>query len=199
MSPPSLFQLPRLLLADFWGTLAAAARGRALWLLGAALALGLDLFSYAFFQGRLKLAPCSECVLIRAYWIFVMAGGLLGAVYPRSLWASLAAGAVAFYGLAAGLWRTLILEAINLEAVSDPNFFPLCGSGRVKFPWGIPFDRVSPALFQATGACGGDSLWSLGGFTMTQWLILIYGVALAALFLALAARLYERARRARPF
>jgi disulfide bond formation protein DsbB len=170
--------------------------GRALWVLGGLSALGLEIFSYVFFQAFLGLKPCEYCVLIRLAMLGLALGGFLGAAYPRSLLAKLPGYAVALGFSAWGLHLSLALEYINLEAALDPNFFSPCGSGAMDFPLGIPFDAMLPSHFLPSGVCGEDSRWALFDFSMTQQLIMIYVVYIVGLLLMLAAGILK-SRKAR--
>jgi disulfide bond formation protein DsbB len=173
--------LPDRLFDDFWGTLRVWQNGRALWLAGGLSALGLEIFSWLYFQLFLGLSPCEYCVLIRAAMIVVCLGGLIGAARPGSLFFKIPGLAAALAGSVAGLRWTLILEGINLEAVMDPEYLPVCSSGRVSFPFGIPLDRILPSHFYPGGTCGVESRWEFFGFSMTEWLLMIYAVYIAGL------------------
>ncbi|MDR2611452.1 MAG: disulfide bond formation protein B [Deltaproteobacteria bacterium] len=178
--------LPDRLLDDFWGTLKLWQDGRGLWFLGGLSALGLELFSYLYFQRRLGLSPCEYCVLIRSAMLVIFLGGMTGAVLPRSLLFKLPGLALALAGAVVGLRWSVILEGINLAAAMDPDFLPVCRSGRVEFPLGIPLDLWLPGHFSPGGECGLDSAWLFWGFSMTQWLIMIYTVYIVGLLMMAA-------------
>ncbi|MDR2459363.1 MAG: disulfide bond formation protein B [Deltaproteobacteria bacterium] len=172
--PPSkLLLVPGALLDDFWGTLAYLTVHRPLWLLGGLSALALELFSYFYYQRFLHLRPCEYCVLIRFCMLIIFFGGLTGAIYPKNFFPRCCGFIISLWGAILGLYYTLKLEDINLDAL-NPDFLPVCGTGEVIFPFGIPMTRLFPSHFTATGTCGEDTLWSLLGFNMAEYLMMIY-------------------------
>ncbi|MDR1313704.1 MAG: disulfide bond formation protein B [Deltaproteobacteria bacterium] len=189
-----LLGLPDALFGDFWGTLKLWQDGRGLWLCGGLSALALELFSYLYFQRHLKLSPCEYCVLIRFAMLMILAGGLLGAVLPKSPACKLPGLALSLAGSVMGLRWTIVLEGINLAAQMDPDYLPVCRSGRVSFPLGIPLDRLLPGHFTPGGSCGVESLYEFWGMTMPQWLLMIFLVYAAGLCLmGISAALPRRA------
>jgi disulfide bond formation protein DsbB len=112
----------------------------------------------------------------------VFLGGMIGSVRPSSLIFKLPGLAVSLAGAAAGLRWSMVLESINLSAVMDPDYLPVCSAGRVRFPLGLPLDRWLPGHFAPGGVCGIESQYEFWGLTMPQWLIMICLVYLAGLF-----------------
>jgi disulfide bond formation protein DsbB len=187
-----LLRLPDRLFDDFWGTLKLWQDGRGLWLCGGLSALALELFSYLYFQRRLRLSPCEYCVLIRFAMAVIFMGGMIGAIRPSRLPFKIPGLAVSMAGAVMGLRWTLILEGINLDAQTDPDYLPVCWFGRVEFPLGIPMDRILPGHFSPGGTCGVESQWEFWLMSMPQWLIMIYTVYAAGLFLMAVAAVLPR-------
>jgi disulfide bond formation protein DsbB len=179
-----LLNVPSSVVGDFWGALATLTSGRALWILGGLSALALELFSYFYFQRFLKLRPCEYCVLIRFCMLVIFLGGLVGAIYPKSFALRIPGFIISLWGAIMGLYYSLKLESINLDAL-NPEYLPVCASGAVKFPFSLPMTKFVPSHFTATGTCGEDTLWSLFGFNMTEYLFMIYIIYILGLFFML--------------
>ncbi|MDR1656572.1 MAG: disulfide bond formation protein B [Deltaproteobacteria bacterium] len=182
----------RQLIDDFFGTLKTFENHRAIWLLGAALAISLEVFSVLWFQNHLGLWPCEYCVIIRFDVLMVAAGCLLAAAWPRALPVRLAGLLVAFFGAISGLVNTLKLEVITLKSQYIPGYYSICRPGSVGFPLGLKPDKLFPLHFQALGICGENQQWYLLGLSMTQWLIVVFLVMLTCLTLTLAALFVRR-------
>jgi disulfide bond formation protein DsbB len=181
---------------DFWGTLAAWQDRRPVWLLGGSLALGLELFSWAYFQRFLGLQPCEMCVYIRFSMVVIFAGAAWAALKPDCPLFKLPGYGLAFWGLIQGLSWDLTLARLYQAAADDP-LTVVCARVKVSFPLGWPLDQWLPGHFAPTADCGADG-WSLWGGNMAQWLILVYGLFLAGLLALLAGWLITLFRRRRP-
>jgi len=160
---------------------------RLVWLGLGGLALGLEVFSYAYFQAHLKLRPCELCVQIRFSMVALAFGALLTALSPRRLAFQLAGGLVIVWALVQGLVWDVRLEMIYLGP-EDP--YALCSPTAVRFP--LPLERWLPAHFTPTAPCGADG-WRLLGLNMAEWLLPVY-----AFFLAAFSGLWRRWARLRP-
>jgi disulfide bond formation protein DsbB len=85
-----------------------------------------------------------------------------------------------------GLMMSAALEVINLQALHSPDWTSTCSVTLIKWPLGLRLDEWFPRHFSPDGICGQDSQWFFLGFSMTQWLILIYLAIIAGLILMLA-------------
>jgi disulfide bond formation protein DsbB len=179
------------LVNDFWGTLGDWEASRPLWLAGGLSAACFEIFSYLYFQRYLGLRPCEYCVLIRLAMVLLALGGLVGAIYPKSLIAKVPGYIIAIGASVWGLVLSVRLEFIVLESAT-PGYIPPCSSGQTSFPLGIPLDKMLPGHFHASGTCGVDGLWDFWGFTMTELLIMAYVVYITGLCLMLAAGVLRR-------
>ncbi|MDR2443148.1 MAG: disulfide bond formation protein B [Deltaproteobacteria bacterium] len=175
------------LLDDFFGALKDYANHRPMWLLGAVTAIAIELFSVGFFQKYLGLRPCEYCVVIRFDTLVVALGGLIAFIKPSSWFIRIPGLVVSFYGAIAGLLNTLALEAIYLKSQYLPGYITVCRAGQMRFPFKLRPDKWFPFHFSPEAICGEDPVWSFLGFTMTQWLIIIFIFMLIALTLAFIA------------
>lgn len=151
------------------------------WQLLAVSALGLE-FSALFFQYILELKPCIMCIYQRvAIWAIFFAG-VIGSLGSQFVLARIAA-----YGLwgTGAIWGLLIaLEHVEIQTSAMPflyscEFVP-------NFPSWAPLHEWIPPLFAATGDCG-DIDWQFLGYSMPQWMIVVYGVYTALLAIILLA------------
>ncbi|MDR0622690.1 MAG: disulfide bond formation protein B [Deltaproteobacteria bacterium] len=170
---------------DFFPTLGRWQSLRPLWLLGGFGALGLELFSVLYFQNYLGLFPCEYCVKIRSAMIAIFFGAMVAAVNPRLILFKLIGYATTLGAAIWGLSMSVALEIINLNSANIPGWFQPCSISNVAFPLGLKLDRWLPRHFAPEGICGEDSQWFFLGFSMTQWLILVYLVIITGLTLML--------------
>lgn len=152
-------------------------RIRLSWLVLLASALGLETAAL-FFQYVMQLEPCVLCVYERLAVAGIGLAGLLGLTAPglrliRSstylLW-----GASAIWGL------SLAMEHVGIQfGTSNLNceFF-------ANFPAWFKLDEWFPAIFAPTGYCD-DIQWEFLGFTMPQWMVVVYSGYLLLLVVAL--------------
>lgn len=153
------------------------------WLLLALSALGLELCAL-FFQYAMDLAPCIMCVYQRvAIFAIILAGSigfwgckfLIARVMAYALWAT------------GGIWGLLIaLEHVEIQANSGSLFFSC--DFIPNFPAWAPLHEWIPILFEATGDCGEIS-WQFLGYSMPQWMVVVYGAYVATFILILISRL----------
>jgi disulfide bond formation protein DsbB len=190
-------ELIRQITDDFFPTLARWQDRRALWLAGGLGALGLEIFSVVYFQGIMHLNPCEYCVKVRLAMWMIFLGALFAAVRPRTLFFKLVGYVSTLAAAGWGLYLSAVLEDINLKTLHDPHWFAPCSFGRIKWPFGLRPDEWFPGHFMATGICGENSKWSFLGFSMTQWLVLVYVVMIAGLVMMLAADVYARIKASR--
>ncbi|WNC67288.1 disulfide bond formation protein DsbB [Thalassotalea nanhaiensis] len=148
------------------------------WWLLAISALGLE-FSALYFQYGLGLEPCIMCIYQRVAILAIMAGGIIGAVGNNLLTSRL----IGFVLWAVGaIWGLLIaIEHVDIQSNAGSLFYT-CDL-IPNFPSWMPLHEWFPAIFEATGDCGEIS-WSFLGYSMPQWMIVVYGMytALFAIF-----------------
>ena len=153
------------------------------WLLLAISALGLELVAL-FFQYIMDLAPCIMCVYQRLAIAAILLAGLVG--FAGSQYMIARAVAYALWGTGA-IWGLVIaLEHVEMQANSGSLFF----SCEIipNFPSWAPLDQWLPSIFEATGDCGEIS-WQLLGYSMPQWMVVVYGLFTVAFTVVLLGRL----------
>ncbi|MDG1751695.1 MAG: disulfide bond formation protein DsbB [Thalassotalea sp.] len=156
------------------------------WQLLAITALGFEL-SALFFQYFLELKPCIMCIYQRvAIWAIFFAG-LLGSFTYQYVFGRIAS--YALWGTGA-IWGLLIaLEHVEMQS-SKFSFLFSC-EFVPNFPSWAPFHEWIPALFAATGDCGNID-WQFLGYSMPQWMIVVYCLYTITFAIVLLARLQQR-------
>ncbi len=145
------------------------------WLLLAITAITLEL-SALFFQYAMGLAPCIMCVYQRLAIFSIIIAGVVGIVGYRFL--LLRVLAYLFWGIGS-IWGLIIaLEHVEMQANSGSLFFSC--ELVPNFPVWAPLHEWIPFLFEATGDCGEIS-WQFLGFSMPQWMVVVYTLYTAAL------------------
>ncbi|MGB0937962.1 MAG: disulfide bond formation protein DsbB [Colwellia sp.] len=138
------------------------------WLLLALSALALELTAL-FFQYGMGLEPCIMCVYQRVALAGIGMAGLIGYFACKFLLARLIV--YIFWGIGA-FWGLLIaIEHVEMQASSGSLFFTC--EFIPNFPSWAPLHEWLPFLFEATGDCGEIS-WSFLGYSMPQWMIVVY-------------------------
>ncbi len=156
------------------------------WQLLALSALGLE-FAALFFQYVLELKPCIMCIYQRvAIWAIFFAG-LVG---------SFANQYVLMRILAFALWGTgaiwgLLIALEHVEMQTSPMSFLFGCEFIPNFPQWAPLHEWLPALFAATGDCG-DINWQFLGYSMPQWMVVVYAIYSVAFIAVLLARLQHK-------
>ena len=154
------------------------------WILLAVSALGLEAAAL-FFQYGLDLKPCIMCIYQRvAIWAIFFAG-VFGALAPKQLIVRLVC-----YGLwgTGAIWGLLLaLEHVEMQAASNSLFFTC--EFVPNFPSWAPLHEWIPALFEASGDCGEIS-WQFMGYSMPQWMVVVYGVYTAIFGIVLSSRIF---------
>lgn len=140
------------------------------WLLLALSALGLELCAL-YFQYVMDLAPCIMCVYQRAAICSIIVAGFIGfAGYKYFLTRALA---YALWAIGA-IWGLIIaIEHVEIQSNSGSLFFSC--DFIPNFPTWAPLHEWIPFLFEATGDCGEIS-WQFLGYSMPQWMVVVYGV-----------------------
>lgn len=139
-----------------------------------------------YFQYVLKLNPCIECVYERACFMFFGVAALVGLIAPRFMINRILA---ALIWAVSSIWGVIIaIEHRGFEIsyqTKDP-FADTCGFF-ANFPAWFKLDEWLPQVFAPTGICG-DASWEFLGYTMVQWIELIFvcNVVVALLFVLLS-------------
>jgi len=154
------------------------------WLLLALSALILEL-SALYFQYMLNLAPCIMCVYQRLAILTIFLAGAIGTVgYHHILARSFA---YILWGIGA-IWGLLIaLEHVQMQENSGSLFFSC--EFIPNFPTWAPLHEWLPFLFEATGDCGEIS-WQFFGYSMPQWMIVVYALYTIVFAVVLINRLF---------
>jgi disulfide bond formation protein DsbB len=153
------------------------------WLLLAITAIALEL-SALFFQYAMGLAPCIMCVYQRLAIFSIFTAGVIGLFGYHSL--LLRALAYLFWGIGS-IWGLIIaLEHVEMQANSGSLFFSC--ELVPNFPEWAPLHEWLPFLFEATGDCGEIS-WQFVGFSMPQWMVVVFTAYTAVLALIVINRL----------
>ena len=140
------------------------------WLLLTLSALALEL-SALYFQHILGLAPCIMCVYQRLAILSIFFAGAIGTVGHNNLLARLFA--YVLWGIGA-IWGLLIaLEHVEMQENSGSLFFSC--EFIPNFPTWAPLHEWLPFLFEATGDCG-DIAWQFFGYSMPQWMVVVYAL-----------------------
>lgn len=166
-------------------TLSDLVTNKRAWQLLAISALLLE-FSALFFQYVLDLQPCIMCIYQRvAIWAIFFAG-LIG---------SFGYNQILIRVLSYGLWATgaiwgLIIALEHVEMQSSKFSFLFSCEFVPNFPSWAPLHEWIPALFEATGTCGKIS-WEFLGYSMPQWMVVVYGAYTVLFSIVLIARLQQ--------
>ncbi|TKB45716.1 disulfide bond formation protein DsbB [Thalassotalea mangrovi] len=149
------------------------------WWLLALSAITLEMAAL-YFQYGMGLEPCIMCIYQRVAIFGIAFAGIIGALGNRLVLLRLAGFAI--WGVSA-IWGLIIaLEHVEMQTNANSLFFS-CDIVP-NFPQWLPLHQWVPAIFEATGDCGEIS-WSLLGYSMPQWMVVVYGVysALFVVFL----------------
>lgn len=153
---------------------------RKYWLLLLFSTLALELIAL-YFQHGMGLKPCVMCIYERVALFGIAFCAVLGAAAPRSVIMRVIALLTGLVSAVKGLRITLT----HLDYQMNPAPWKQC-SFFAEFPETLPLDKWLPAIFNPTGNCSEIS-WQFMGFTMVQWLVVIfvfYTILLALLFIS---------------
>lgn len=163
---------------SFISGLSDFSRSRLAW---AGLTLGASalLASALFFQYGLGMSPCVMCVYQRAALLGVILAGGLGWLAPRCP----ILGNLALLAWLGSAVKGVLLANEHIHYQFNPSPFTKCTTV-AEFPRWLALDSWLPSLFFPSGDCA-DISWSWLGYSMPQWLLLVFGVlsALAVLFI----------------
>jgi len=156
---------------------------RQAWALLATSALAFELCAL-FFQYVMDLAPCIMCIYQRVAIWAIFFGGVITYFAPNQLLMRLIG--FGLWGTGA-IWGLLIaLEHVEMQSATLSLFFTC--DFTPNFPSWAPLHEWLPMLFEATGDCGEIS-WQFLGYSMPQWMVVIYGVYTALLAAVLVSRI----------
>ncbi|MBR9727098.1 disulfide bond formation protein DsbB [Shewanella intestini] len=136
--------------------------------------------SALFFQYGMKLEPCIMCIYIRVAVIGIMLAGLVGSIAPK-FWAIRFIAMTAW--LVSSVWGLKLALELNQLQV-NPSPFASC-SFFAEFPDFMPLDKWLPVFFEPRGMCS-DIPWTFLNYTMTQWVILVFGIYILLFLIMLA-------------
>jgi len=155
------------------------------WLLLAISALSLEMVAL-YFQYIMDLKPCIMCVYQRVAILGIALAGIIGYLGCQYTLARLFA--YILWGVGA-VWGLLIaIEHVEIQASSGSLFFSC--EFIPNFPSWAPLHEWIPFLFEATGDCGEIS-WEFFGYSMPQWMVVVYGLFSFALFVVLLGSLIK--------
>ncbi len=155
------------------------------WLILGISALGLELCALIF-QYIMGLAPCIMCVYQRAAIASIFLAGLVGFIGCKFIVARIIA--LSLWGIGS-IWGLLIaIEHVEIQSNSGSLFFSC--EFVPNFPSWAPLHQWIPFIFEATGDCG-DINWQFFGFSMPQWMIVVYGVYAVTFVFILLNRLIQ--------
>lgn len=153
------------------------------WQLLAFSALILELTAL-YFQYGMNLEPCIMCIYQRvAIWAIFLAG-VIGSIGFHFVLTRLLAYALWATGSIWGLF--IAIEHVEMQSASFSLFFSC--EFIPNFPSWAPLHQWIPEIFEATGDCGKIS-WEFLGYSMPQWMIVVYSTYAAAVVIILTARL----------
>ena len=124
------------------------------------------------------------CVYQRLAILAILAAGIIGTVGHQNIFAR----SMAYLSLGVGaIWGLIIaLEHVEMQANSGSLFFSC--EFIPNFPVWAPLHEWIPFLFEATGDCGEIS-WQFLGFSMPQWMVVVYSLYAIAFSVVLVNRL----------
>lgn len=153
------------------------------WLLLAASAFAFEL-SALFFQYGLDLEPCIMCVYQRLGILTIAFAGIVGGFGYNNIFARIIA--FCLWGVSSIWGVQLALEHVEKQTNSSPFFFSC--EFIPNFPSWAPLHEWIPFLFEATGDCG-EIAWQFLGYSMPQWMVVVFGGYAIAFFAVLISRL----------
>lgn len=155
---------------------------RRAWLTLSGVAIALEITAL-YFQYVMGLNPCVMCIYQRTAILGIAIAGLVGAIAPKQFVFRLAGYGIWGYSAVKGL--LIALEHVNIQI--NPSPFFSCDF-RPNFPEWLLLDEILPAFFEANGDCATIS-WQFLGWSMSQWMVVVFGVFTAALAIVVLNRL----------
>ena len=123
-----------------------------------------------YFQYGMDLQPCVMCIYERVALFGIAFAGLLGALMPSALIIRLLAIAIGLFSAIKGLM--IAVKHVDYQLNPAPwNQCPVVPD----FPQTLPLDQWFPAFFHPTGLCS-EITWSFLGFSMAQWIVVMFAI-----------------------
>jgi disulfide bond formation protein DsbB len=143
--------------------------------------------SALYFQYMMDLQPCIMCIYQRTAMLGIFFAGLIGFIANKHWFARLIAFGI--WGTSA-IWGMLIaIEHVGIQ--TSTSFFVMCEIVP-NFPSWLQLHEWIPSFFAATGDCGNID-WQFVGYSMPQWMIVIFGLySLTVVFMFLLRIFYSR-------
>jgi len=155
---------------------------RRAWLALAVSAISLEITAL-YFQYVMGLNPCVMCIYQRTAILGIAIAGLIGTLAPQQFLVRLAAYGLWGYSSIKGLF--IALEHVEIQTTQSPFFS--CDF-RPNFPDWLRLDESIPAFFRADGDCA-DISWMFLGWSMSQWMVVVFSCFVAALAIIVLNRL----------
>jgi len=155
---------------------------RRAWLSLAGVAIALEITAL-YFQHVMGLNPCVMCIYQRTAILGIAIAGLVGAIAPQQFLCRLAGYAIWGYSAIRGL--LIALEHVDIQI--NPSPFFSCDF-RPNFPDWLLLDEIIPAFFEAKGSCASIT-WHWLGWSMSQWMVVVFGGFILALAIVVLNRL----------
>ncbi len=152
---------------------------RRAWLALSGVAVALEVTAL-YFQYVMGLAPCVMCIYQRTAILGIAIAGLVGAIAPKQFICRLLGYGIWGYSAIKGL--QIALEHVDIQI--NPSPFFSCDF-RPNFPQWLLLDEMFPAFFEANGDCANIS-WQFLGWSMSQWMVVVFsGFSLALAIIVL--------------
>lgn len=136
------------------------------------------------FQFVMHLEPCIMCVYQRVAIFSIVLAGIVGYFACQYKVGRLLA--FAFWAIGA-IWGLIIaIEHVDMQGAAFSLFFSC--EFIPNFPTWAPLHEWIPFLFEATGDCS-DINWQFLGYSMPQWMIVVYAIYTAAFAVIFGSRI----------
>ncbi len=141
-------------------------------------------FTALYFQYGMKLEPCIMCIYQRVAISAMLFAGIIGALGNKFFITRVTAFGLWGYGSYRGL--ELALEHVEMQANAGSLFYTC--DYIPNFPSWLPLHEWIPGIFEATGDCG-EIAWSFLGYSMPQWMIVVFGAYLLVFAIIFSSRI----------
>lgn len=160
--------------------LANIGRQTSAWVLLFLSALSLEIAAL-YFQYMLELRPCIMCIYQRTAVFGILFAALLPIISNNIL-----TRLIAYVGVGISAVWGLLIAIEHVEIQNANSLFAICEIVP-NFPTWAPLHEWLPSIFAATGDCG-DINWSFAGLSMPKWMIVVFSVYCAMLFVVLLSK-----------
>ncbi len=136
-----------------------------------------------YFQYKMDLPPCVNCVYERAYFLGFVAVGFIGAIGSNFFIVRF----LCSIGFLASSIGGLIVSFEHFNAYTESSIFHSSCKIATNFPDFLPLDEIAPFMFKVSGVCSDKLDWEFLGQSMPFWILVIFGCStLLALMLFLS-------------